>query len=242
MNLKVFVEAIIYAMSLYSCWRLWNISTIHFPKIHFVCRRVIVQSRSHWIRSDIIQNKHLTTRQCLFDVIIKFHKFKSKLKFVFQKKEEWNLNPYFKIWKMKKCNYHFSKNSFFELYFPYTDLANCLNFVFDIEVNTKSNHKILYFNLSKTRNGSLGTRIFKPWSYGVLMSPAADINFNIKTDILYWRINCSRSQLFFKIAVLKNFANFTGISNPLNLFLTLYSLFNMLFHKTFLSTFLDDAW
>ena len=91
----------------------WNISTIHFPSMHLVCWRVIVQSRSHWIRSDVIQNKHLTTRQKLFDVTIKFHAFKLefKLKFVFQKKnEKWNLNPCFKFWKMKKCNFHFPKN------------------------------------------------------------------------------------------------------------------------------------
>ena len=37
-----------------------------------------------------------------------------KLKFVFQKEEKLNLNPYFKIQKWK----------FFELYFPYTD-CNC---------------------------------------------------------------------------------------------------------------------
>ena len=36
-----------------------------------------------------------------------------------------------------------------------------LNFVFHIEVKTKSNYKILnfVFNLSKTGNGTLGTRI-----------------------------------------------------------------------------------
>ena len=37
-------------------------TTIHFPTIHFVCRRAIVQSGSHWIRLDIIQNKHLTSQ------------------------------------------------------------------------------------------------------------------------------------------------------------------------------------
>ena len=103
------------SMSLWSCWCFWNISAIHF-----VCRRVIAQSRSHSIRSDITQNKHLPTRQMLFDVKIKFHKFKFCINFnwnsnwnlnlYFNKKEKWNSNPYFKIWKMKKYNFHFSKN------------------------------------------------------------------------------------------------------------------------------------
>ena len=40
-------------------------------------------------------------------------------------------------------------------------VPNYLNFVFNIVVKTKSNHKILnfVFNLSKTRNGTLGIRI-----------------------------------------------------------------------------------
>ena len=39
--------------------------------------------------------------------------------------------------------------------------VNYLNFVFRVEVKTKSKDRILnsFFNLSKTRNGTLGTRI-----------------------------------------------------------------------------------
>ena len=42
-------------------------------------------------------------------------------------------------------------------------VANYLNFVFHIEIKTKSNHRILnfFFNLSKTRNGTLGTRVLQ---------------------------------------------------------------------------------
>ena len=102
------------SMSLWSCWRLWNISTIHFPTIHFVCGRLIVQNRSHWIRSDITQNKHLATRQKLFDITnsinsnfvsalietqfeIKIRISKKKISF-----QNFISRLHFKIWKMKK--------------------------------------------------------------------------------------------------------------------------------------------
>ena len=44
-------------------------------------------------------------------------------------------------------------------------VVSYFNFAFHIEVKTKSNHKILafFFNLSKTRNGTMGTRIKKAY-------------------------------------------------------------------------------
>ena len=84
-NFKVFVEATIYEpLIMFTPLKYFN--HLRFPNNPFCLSKVIVQSRSHWIRSDIIQNKYLPTRQYLFDVTIKFHKFKFCFNF------NWNSN------------------------------------------------------------------------------------------------------------------------------------------------------
>ena len=72
----------------------WVPSFLSFPSchlpfsslIHLICRKVIIQSRSHWIKSDIIHCKHLPIRLKFFDVSINFHKFKFCFNF------DWNPN------------------------------------------------------------------------------------------------------------------------------------------------------
>ena len=113
--------------------------TCSFPTIHFVCQRVIVQSRSHWIRSDIIQNKHLPARQKLFDVTIKFHKF--KFCFSFNWNSNWNWNSYFKKTK-NDIQINFSKIEKWKNAIFIFQKINFLNYTF----HTRIKYVLFHFN------------------------------------------------------------------------------------------------
>ena len=125
----------------------------------------------------------------------KHHKFKFnsilietqiEIKIRISKKRKMTFKFIFQKLRNEKMQFSFFKKLIFWIILSIRGLVNYLNFVFHIEVkkNLMINFWISFFNLSKTRNGTLGTRIIYQTDKSSLISQSNSINSNFVSILI----------------------------------------------------------